>query len=792
MPYGTRHFVGRQQELAQLHQTLQNSHRVAISAVAGMGGVGKTELAIKYAREHQDDYPGGICWLSARDANLAEQILQFAQLSLKLEVPQQDWQGNPLSLAQQVAWCWQQWQPPQGRVLVVLDDVTDWKLCRGMLPTDNRFCVLMTTRLRRLDPNFVELPLNVLSEAEALQLLTAILGENDRRLQRESETAKELCWWLGYLPLGLELVARYLVEDPDLSLAEMWQRLQAKSLQDKVIDKSEADLDATEMTARRGVKAAFELSWQELEKQTQRVGELLSLFAPAAFAWEWVESASESLNWAKSEVNEAKKRLHKRHLIERVEEREACYKIHPLIREFLRLKLDESEQADNVRQAFVPVFVEIAKGIPESPTIDLIESVKFAIPHLEEVAENLTNALSNEDLISPFVGLGTFYEGQGSYSLAEPWRRQCLSVVKTRLGEDHPVVAESLNNLASLYDEQGRYSEAEQLYLQALELRKRLLGEDHSDVAESLNNLALIYNYQGRYSEAEPLFLQALELKKRLLGEDHPDVATSLNNLALLYYSQGCYSEADPLFLQALDLRKRLLGEDHLLVAQNYNNLAYLYYSLGRYSEAETLYLQALELKKRLLGENHTDVATSLNNLALLYEDQGRYSEAETLYLQALELRKRLLGEDHPYVATSLNNLAYLYNSQGRYSEAEPLYLQALELRKRLLGEDHPDVAESYNNLALLYEDQRRYSEAETLFLQSLKLSKILLGEDHPHVAFSLNNLAKLYYFQGRYSEGEPLYLQALEIVERVLGVNHPRTVSIRENLASLRDAIAS
>ncbi|WP_264196767.1 tetratricopeptide repeat protein, partial [Microseira wollei] len=482
-----------------------------------MGGVGKTELAIRYAREHQDDYPGGICWLSAREANLAAQILQFALLSLKLEVPQQDWRGNPLTLAQQVAWCWQQWQPPQGRVLVVLDDVTDWKQCRGMLPTDNRFCVLMTTRLRRLDTNFVELPLDVLSEAEALQLLTAILGENDRRVQREPETAKQLCKWLGYLPLGLELVARYLVEDPDLSLAEMLQRLQAQSLQDEAIDVSEADLDATEMTARRGVKTAFELSWQELEKQTQRVGELLSLFAPAVFAWEWVESASESLNWAKSEVNAAKKQLHKRHLIERVEEREACYQIHPLIREFLQLNLDELEQADNVRQAFVPVFVEIAKTIPDSPTIDLIESLKFAIPHLEEVAENLTNALSNEDLAWAFVGLGRFYQGQGSYSLAEPWYRQCLSAVKTRLGEDHPNVATSLNNLASLYKSQGRYSEAEPLYLQALELIKRLLGEDHPNVATSLNNLASLYKSQGRYSEAEPLYLQALELIKRLL-----------------------------------------------------------------------------------------------------------------------------------------------------------------------------------------------------------------------------------------------------------------------------------
>jgi tetratricopeptide (TPR) repeat protein len=681
---------------------LQNSQRVAISAVAGMGGVGKTELAIKYAREHQDDYPGGICWLSAREANLAGQILQFALLSLKLEVPQQDWRGNPLTLAQQVAWCWQQWQPPQGRVLVVLDDVTDWKQCRGMLPTDNRFCVLMTTRLRRLDPNFVELSLDVLPQAEALQLLTAILGENDRRVQQKPDTAKELCNWLGYLPLGLELVGRYLVEDPDLSLAEMLQRLQAQSLQDEAIDVSEADLDATEMTARRGVKAAFELSWQELDSQTQRVGELLSLFAPAAFAWEWVESASVSLNWAKSEVNAAKKQLHKRHLIERVEEREVCYKIHPLIREFLRLKLDESEQADNVRKAFVPVFVEIAKTIPQFPTIDLIESLKLAIPHLEEVAVNLTNTLSDEDLIYPFVGLGSFYQGQGSYSLAAPWLQQCLSVVKTRLGEDHPDVATSLNNLARLYESQGRYSEAEILFLQALELRKRLLVEFHPDVVViGLTNLAGIYESQGRYSKAETLYLQALELFKKLPGEDYRYVAHGLHNLAGVYRFQGRYSEAETLFLQALELYKRLLGEDHPHVATSLNNLAGVYHYQGRYSEAETLFLQTLELRKRLLGENHPCVATSWNNLAVLYGYQGRYREAELLFLQALELRKRLLGEDHPDVAQILNNLARLYDSQRRYSEAEPLYLQALELAERVLGVGHPNTMTIRQNLAI-------------------------------------------------------------------------------------------
>jgi hypothetical protein len=71
-----------------LHEELQNCANVAVSAVAGMGGVGKTELAIRYARDHEGDYSGGICWLNARESNLAAEIIEFAQLYMNLEVPQ--------------------------------------------------------------------------------------------------------------------------------------------------------------------------------------------------------------------------------------------------------------------------------------------------------------------------------------------------------------------------------------------------------------------------------------------------------------------------------------------------------------------------------------------------------------------------------------------------------------------------------------------------------------------------------------------------------------------------------
>ncbi|MEH2332138.1 tetratricopeptide repeat protein [Nostoc sp.] len=813
---GVVEFVGREEELQNLHQLLQDNKQVAIAAIAGMGGVGKTELALQYAIQQRETYNGGLCWLVAKTGDVGIQVVQFARTQLDLNPPED------FDVLAQVQYCWRLWR--EGDVLLVLDDVSDYEQVKPYLPSSSsRFKVLMTTRqnLGRIP----QLSLDVLQPEAALELLRSLLKETPERIERELVIANQLCEWLGYLPLGVELLGRYLARKQDLSLVEMLRRLENKRLDERSLSKFKSEAD---MTAQRGVLAAFELSWQELEDHDKQLGCLLSLFAAAPIPWNLMEQCliedAEDLEEIRDDS------LLNLHLLQR--KGEGVYQLHPLLRQFFQYKCTDLEKAKELKRSVCRVMVAVTKDIPETPTLDQITDVTPAIPHLAEVAKNLIQYISNDDLIWAFTSNARFYDGQGLYNQALPWYEQCLKVTKKRLGEEHPDVAQSLNNLATLYQSQGRYSQAEPLFIQALALRRQLLGEEHPDVAQSLNNLANLYNSQGRYSEAEPLFIQALALYRKLLGEEHPDVAQSLNNLAFLYDSQGRYSEAEPLHIQALALRRKLLGEGHPDVAQSLNNLAGLYHSQGRYSEAEPLYIQALALYRKLLGEEHPSVAQSLNNLAFLYKSQGRYSEAEPLYIQALALYRKLLGEEHPDVALSFNNLAGLYNSQGRYSqaepliiqalalyhkllgeehpdvalslnnlaglyysqgrysEAEPLYIQALALYHKLLGEEHPDVATSLNNLAGLYNFQGRYSEAEPLHIQALALRRKLLGEEHPDVAASLNNLAKLYYLQGRYTQAEPLYLQALEILEERLGINHPYTIKCLENLANLRDRL--
>ncbi|MEG3918005.1 NB-ARC domain-containing protein [Microcoleus sp. T3_A4] len=322
LPYsGVVEFVGRDEVMSQLHQMLQQSHRVAVSAIAGMGGVGKTELALQYALKYQPAYPAGICWLSARGVNVGTQIVQFGRSLLNLNPP------DDFELLEQITFCWRHWQ--SGEVLLVFDDVTDYAAITPYLPpsTALRFKVLITTRLR-LGTSVNQLELEVLDEAAALALLESLVGGD--RIQPERDCAQQLCAQLGYLPLGLELVGRYLARKPDLSLAVMLQRLQEKGLVARALCQTDDD-----MTARLGVAAAFELSWEILSESAKPLGYLLSLFAAAPIPWWLVEKCLADQDSETLEETRDSELLNL-HLLQRTNP--GTYRLHPLIRDFFQTK----------------------------------------------------------------------------------------------------------------------------------------------------------------------------------------------------------------------------------------------------------------------------------------------------------------------------------------------------------------------------------------------------------------------------------------------------------------------
>jgi tetratricopeptide (TPR) repeat protein len=566
-----------------------------------MGGIGKTELALQFAYQERDRqaYPGGIVWLNARQ-DLTPQLLLFAETHLDLHPP------DRLEPDDQLGWCWQHWGI--GKTLLVLDDVQDYGAVEALkMPGRTQFQVLLTTR-RSFGAAVQQLSLEVLSETEALELLRSLV--TDGRMAGQEAEAAAICKWLGYLPLGLELVGRYLARKPDVSWAKLQQRLQDKRLAAKALQERSPG-----MTAALGVAAAFELGWQELPIEAQELAAGLSLFALADIPWHMVQACSSETD--EEELEELRdKMLVDRSWLKRTEA--GHYRLHQLLREFFGAKRREMAESDGWEEAFFEVVIAEANHSCNRPRRSLLEETTAVIPHLQGAIDR---AEASQQIIQVAKGkawMANLYNSQGRYSEAESLCFQGLEIRRSQLGTDHPDTASSLNNLAGLYRSQGRYSEAEPLYLQALDIRRSQLGTDHPSTATSLNNLAGLYESQGRYSEAEPLYLQALDITRSQLGTDHPSTATSLNNLALLYNSQGRYSEAEPLYLQALDIRRSQLGTDHPDTATSLNNLASLYYSLNRYTESAAYMEQALEVFERQLGTDHPSTKTVRENLEIL------------------------------------------------------------------------------------------------------------------------------------------------------------------------------
>jgi hypothetical protein len=254
---GSEHFVRRDVELQELDRMLQSSNRVAIQ---GMGGVGKTELALQYAlaQLNAGTKPGGVCRLRGRE-DVGGQIELFVQTQLGLNVP--EYLKNR-DLADRVEYYWGHWR--EGEVLVVIDDVLDYAAIKKYLPPlDGRFKVLLTTRLE-LGSGIQRLPLGVLELEAAVALLRGLIGAE--RVNAELDDARSLCEWLGRLPLAIELVGRYLARNQTLTLAKMQERLNYKRIEARGLIKSKLDVA---MTATHESDTS-QVKWQQAVNEIDR------------------------------------------------------------------------------------------------------------------------------------------------------------------------------------------------------------------------------------------------------------------------------------------------------------------------------------------------------------------------------------------------------------------------------------------------------------------------------------------------------------------------------------------
>lgn len=278
--------------------------------------------------------------------------------------------------------------------------------------------------------------------------------------------------------------------------------------------------------------------------------------------------------------------------------------------------------------------------------------------------------------------------------------------------KDDLEIARTAHQLAYEHWSMGQYREAEPLDRRGLEIREARLGRQHPLVAESCNNLATVCRALGQYTQAEALYQRCLAIREAAFGKNDPRVALVAGNLGNLYADMKQFERALELQQRSLAIYEARLGKYHLDVALRLRNVANTYAELQQFTRAEGLWLRSLRISEARLGKDHPEVATTLRHLAAMYVDIGRFDEAERRHQRCLEIREAALGKNHPDVVQSLGDLAYLLSCRGQYAQAEAYYRRCLQIHQATLGPDHPSVASDLDYLGYHFARQKKWPSA--------------------------------------------------------------------------------
>ncbi len=722
-PKPIEHLAGREADLVELHRLLVQSRQVVI---CGLGGVGKTQLALAYLTQHRDQYHDGRFWLRADEATTF--VGDLASLAWRLGLPERALPEQELQIEAVLRWL-----RAHSDWLLVLDNL-DKPMVGEMqhwLPTDLPGHLIITSRSPQ---GSVTLGVKPLSIDIATEFLLERTGRDD------AAAARVIAETLGGLPLALEQAAAYLIENHWRNLADYAELLQSRMAALLREGKPE-DYPLP-------VATTWELSFQRLEQEHPAAADLLRLCAflapddiPISILLEAGEELPDRLQKALEDELECDRAVRALRGYSLVERQGDGLRAHRLLQWVVRDALTAGVQAQWTETAARVLRRTFPANCSEPLTWQRCD---LLLPHVLVVVHD-GRRLEDELAVSWLMDrAATYLHTRAEYDLARPLMERALEIRERVLGPNHPDTALSLNGMAELLQVQGELTAARPLYERALEIRERVLGPRHPDTASSLGGLAWLLMDQGDLVSARPLMERALGINERMLGPDDPNTAASLGRLADLLAIQGQPAAARPLLERALEIRERVLGPDHPDTATSLNFLGFLLQEQGELTAARPLQERALEIRERVLGPGNSITAISLEDLALVLRAQGELAAARPLMERALEIRERVLGPDHPDTTLSLHSLALLLRDQGELSAARLLHERALEIRERVLGPDHPDTAQSLHSLALLLQDQLEVSGAQPLLARAVEIRERVLGPDHPHTAASRQALESL------------------------------------------------
>ncbi|CAG8898829.1 unnamed protein product [Penicillium egyptiacum] len=817
-------FVDRGSLLDQIYE--KGTTPGAWIALVGLGGVGKSQLAIECCYRIREKSPETwVLWIHAGNAARFEQSCRDIADRVKI-TGRTDPTANIFKLIHD--WLVEE---RDRKWVLILDNVDDSSFLHEVppvgqgkqqsgqsgappgrplltyLPINHNGTMIVTSRSRSAAVTIVEE--SDIIQIEPMDLSHAtMLFEKKLGAQIEKGNIIQLATELDYMPLAIVQAASYIKQrTPRVSVPQYLEDFQKSDRKRTSLLAYDGGQLRRDWEAKNSILITWQISFNHIKQTQPAATDLLSLMSffdrqgiPGTLLQHRLAKGHDDTNInseAEIDIYDDDKRSKTNSGVDDDFEENimmlrnysmistsvdgATFEMHRLVQLAMRKWLEVHRQLEHWKQKFIEIlFCAFPTGDFDTWTV--------CQPLFSHVQSAVAQRPDEEGTLKKWASL-LYTSAWFAYTKGDiiECEKMAVLAMKTReklFGPHNEQTVNSIGMTGLAYILGGRWKDAESLQLQLMETHKRMLGPEHISTLTSMHNLALTYLHQGRWKEAEELYLQVIEARKQALGLEHPYTLTSMSNLASTYRNQGRWKEAEELYLQVIEAHKQVLGLEHPDTLTSMANLASTYQYQGRWKEAEELYLQVIEAHKQVLGPAHPHTLASMGNLASIYQNQGRWRDAEKFEVHVIETRKEVLGPEHPETLVSIVNLASTYQNQGRWKKAEELQAEGLKLCSQVLGPGHPYTLTNMANLALTYQYQGRWKEAEELYLQAIETRKQVLGLEHPDTLTGMGNLASTYWDQGRWKEAENLQLQVTDTLKQVLGPEHPNTLTSMANLA--------
>jgi hypothetical protein len=666
------HFLGRDADMAVVEGALaRDNGRVAITALHGLRGVGKTTLAAAYAEKHKSDYRA-TWWLRAQSESTLRADL--VGLGVRLE-----WVSPEAQEEAAVGAVLERLRHEGGGILLIYDNATDADSLRAFLPVGGAAKILVTSNAHNWRKVAAPLEIKLWPKEIGADFLIARTGWTEQRA-----AAEELSHALHGLPLAHEQAAAY-CEDLNVGFADYLKRFEAEP----VVLLAEEEYAPEEHNDRQTVAKSFALGIEQA-KERHPAAEPLILYAAQLAAepiplYFFIEGG-EKLGEPFAALSDAE--------------------LDKAIAALRRLALVDLDEIEDERDPEI-----------KTKTLRLHRLVRFvAGARLEGEAFDAARRRLIEAMRKVYP--------RGVYDDPKCWPRarrlDALALALVEKGAPPPraegAAVALLNHLAQYREAAlGAYRTALPLEEKALALAEQIYPPDHPEIATSLSNLADLLRCLGgpeNLKRASAHLARALEIREGALGSEHPDVANCLSNLALVLEDLGGaenLKQASAHLARALAIVEKAPGLDHRYVAVVLSNLATVLQGLGgaeNLEQASAHLVRALAIDERALGPTHPSVAIRLSNLAVVLKDlggAGNLEKAGTHLSRALAIHEKALGPEHPAVAIDLSNLAAVLADIGgadNIARARENYLRAEKILRQSLGDEHPTTQKIAANLA--------------------------------------------------------------------------------------------